>query len=508
MKGRIGVALAVLVAATLLLTVGLEMGQGAALAADRLVLPPAGHLAAAPGAQGGLESPFKADLPLLSRGFSSGASQPTTPTFLPIIYRGYYSLPVFGVHLRNVDNAGGLAQARDAKMLWVRSSPIAWDLIEPVRTNPPAYKWWWVDEADLQAAAQNGLKTIATVQFAPDWAQKVAGQACGPIKQDALDEFAQFLQVLVTRYSVPPYNVHYWELGNEPDVDVFGVLPRNGYGCWGDTSDPYFGGAYYAEMLKVAYPAIKAADPGAQVLIGGLLLDCDPDNPPPGNTCTSSRFLEGILLGGGGPYFDLVSFHAYAYYDGVLGDMSNTNWGAGAVTVLPEKVAFLQSVLQQYGFAKKGLISTEAALLCWVSGDTDCYETQAVYVPRVYAEAIALGLKGQTYYEMINDEWYDVGLLNHDLSPKPAYLAYRTMTGFLAYTRYVGGATGYPPGIEGYGFRKKDYSNRIDLIWSGDGSSVTVPLPTGATAYDRYGTLVGSSGTIQVDFGPVYVVAP
>ena len=39
-------------------------------------------------------------------------------------------------------------------------------------------------------------------------------------------------------------------------------------------NDPYYGGGYYAEMLKIVYPQIKAADPEAQILIGGLLLFC------------------------------------------------------------------------------------------------------------------------------------------------------------------------------------------------------------------------------------------
>jgi len=33
-------------------------------------------------------------------------------------------------------------------------------------------------------------------------------------------------------------------------------------------------------------------------------------------------------------------------------------------------------------------------------------------------------------------------------------------------------------------------------------------LPTGASAYDKYGVLVASSGTIQVDYSPVYIVRP
>jgi len=80
--------------------------------------------------------------------------------------------------------------------------------------------------------------------------------------------------------------------------------------------DEYYGGGYYAEMLKAVYPAIKEADPQAQVLIGGLLLDCDPTHPPEGKDCKPSKFLEGILKNDGGDYFDIISFHGYPPYSG------------------------------------------------------------------------------------------------------------------------------------------------------------------------------------------------
>jgi hypothetical protein len=118
--------------------------------------------------------------------------------------------------------------------------------------------------------------------------------------------FAQFVAEAVERYSQPPYDVRYWEIWNEPDVGL-GVIPaQSGFGCWGDPDDPYFGGGYYAEMLKVVYPVIKQVNPEIIVLIGGLLLDCDPVDPPespPGSgilkDCSSAKFFQGILEEGG-----------------------------------------------------------------------------------------------------------------------------------------------------------------------------------------------------------------
>jgi hypothetical protein len=431
--------------------------------------------------------------------------QETTPmtVYLPLVARNYPPPPpVFGIEMSSINHSRGLTYAIAADMHWVRFNTFFWDKIEPVNTTPSNYDWSTVDEESLRNAAENSLEVIATVKFTPDWAQKVEGSYCGPIKQDALDDFAQFLTALVNRYSASPYNVKYWEMGNEPDAAV--VKSRRGYGCWGDPNDAYYGGGYYAEMLKVAYPAIKAADPQAKVLIGGLLLDCDYANPPEDETCLPSKFLDGILRNEGGDYFDIVSFHGYTYYGGNLGEMGNTNW-PGSTTVVPEKTAFIRRVLKQYGYEDKSLINTEAAQQCSEVTE-DCLETQGIYVARAYAEAMALELKGQIYFKMINEHWRHTGLLQPDLTPKPAYDAYQVAASYLSAANYKGGAS--YSGVEGYTFRSRKSGDYIDVLWTEDGTSQSVTLPNGAVAYDRYGDPIASSGSIQVDYSPVYIVRP
>ena len=191
---------------------------------------------------------------------------------------GAQGLPIFGAQMNWViDEAQGLTQAVNGGVYWVRFDAFEWDLIEPVQTVPPTFHWEYVDEGSLQRAGQNGLKVIAVVKYTPDWAQKYPGSGCGPIKSTAFTAFAEFLTEAVNRYKNPPYNIKYWELGNEIDAPVY--YERSVFGCWGDVNDPYFGGEYYAQMLKAAYPAIKAADPEAQVLLGGLVLDNPNEDP-------------------------------------------------------------------------------------------------------------------------------------------------------------------------------------------------------------------------------------
>ena len=406
---------------------------------------------------------------------------------------------IFGVQMDSpIDDAQGLQQAVAAGVHWHRFDAFDWDRIEPKPTSPATYHWEEVDEAGLSKTVGNGLKVIAVVKYIPGWAQKYPGSACGPIHREALGRFGKFLSSLVSRYKKPPYHIKYWELGNE--IDAPRVDARSVFGCWGDGSDPYFGGEYYAQMLKVAYPAIKAADPQAKVLLGGLLLD-NPNEIPN----TMARFFEGVLRGGGGPFFDLVNFHSYSYFTGTPGLIYNPNW-PGSPTSLPEKVAFLKTILNRYGWGHKPLINTEVALYCDVQTDP-CFETQAVFVAKAYAEGIALGLHGLVYYA-IKSEHRLTGLLRPDNTPRPSYLAFKTAASFLTRARYRGPVAGYPDGIFGHSYWPQGGTS-IDVIWSTDGVPRAVLLPSEAAAFDRYGTPVPvSEDKITVDYGPVYIRKP
>jgi hypothetical protein len=196
-----------------------------------------------------------------------------------------------GIHILNLSSPQEVSLLKDTQAGWTRFDNFHWDQIESERTDPPTYQWDTVNEAGLRSAAENDINVIGMILFTPKWAQKVPGVACGPIAEDAFPAFADFVQATVERYNQPPFNVKVWEIGNEPDVPWGVVDPHSGYGCWGDVADADFGGGYYAEVLKVVYPASKSAEPEAQVLVVPLL-DCD--HQPPKARIALSRFLEGI----------------------------------------------------------------------------------------------------------------------------------------------------------------------------------------------------------------------
>ena len=140
-------------------------------------------------------------------------------------------------------------------------------------------------------------------------------------------------------------------------------------------------------MLKRVYPAVKAVDPQANILIGGLLLNCDPTNPPPNQDCKPAKFLEGILLNQGAQYFDILSFHAGAYYypDPITGiarnnDETHPYWAHRGGIVLG-KVDYLREVLDAYN-VDKPIMQSEGGLYCHPTTECDnrFIEHQADYV--------------------------------------------------------------------------------------------------------------------------------
>ena len=221
-------------------------------------------------------------------------------------------------------------------------------------------------------------------------------------------------------------------------------------------------------------------DPLAQVLVGGLLLDCDPNQPPSGANCTSSKFLEGILNNNGAASFDGVSYHAYDYYGGVPGTYANTNWHttweAGGPSLI-NKGNYLLSLLKKFNAEGKYLLNTENALLCdSCMDDIEFENTKAYYLAEAYAGAIAQNLKANIWFSVIGEWGRNNGLLDKTtagLPPLPAYYAYKFAAQELDGVSYVGKVTSFP-GVKGYEFSKAD--RHVWLLWSPDGSDITVDL--------------------------------
>ena len=436
------------------------------------------------------------------------------PTFIPLLMRDFRpQAPLLGVALEGFKDEAGFPQALALGIQFGRRYvEIAWRDVEP---QQGVYRWEALVplEEELRRAHAAGVTTILNVQMTPDWAQGERPNACGPIRRDKFDAFADFMVKLVERYgSNSEFGVRHWQIGNEPDIAIGIVGPDSVYGCWGDSKDAYYGGRYYGEMLQVVYPRIKAADPNSVVIMGGLLLECDPYTMSVPETChnedrmQAGYFLEGVLLADGGNHMDMVDVHNYGLLDmSIPARMTDYySWaGPEGGTGVPEKVAFVRRLLAQYGHPDMPVIMTEIALKCHEPSD-DCQEVGAAFIPRVYAEAYDLNLTGLIYYALITEFKYK-GLLLEDLTPKKQYFAYQFMGSQLDAVEHVGPVTQFA-GVQGQEF-KQTFVRRLWILWSQDGSDQTISLPAGfVAAFDKYGNALPVAGNqLTVGWSPVYV---
>ncbi len=445
-----------------------------------------------------------------------------TYEYLPIVFNKKPLATILGSETVLAYDQRIAEKAQKAGLSWIRSAAFNWNIIEPENTRPalgiPTYYWNQVNETNLYNLASRGLKIIGTIKYTPYWARKDDGYKyeCGPIDQAALDEFAQFVTALIQRYGKI---VKYWEFGNEPDVDP-SLVSIQEFGCWGEYSDPtgFYGGGYYATMLETVYPAIKAADPQAMVLIGGLLLGCDPTLPY--INCThpqAGNFFEGILDNNGklngANFFDIVGFHAGASYEGTIVDENNPAWVHRGGIVLG-KIDFLRSVMTRYG-VNKPIMHTEGSLFCAqnyypIICDpnqpvfTNFLEAQADYVVWYFVRNWAAGLMGTIWYRLDGVSWRYTSLLDGNQSPKPAYNSLWFLTRELYGAVYSQQITSYP-GLRIYEFQSTTVK-RIWVVWAPDQQAHTFDLPSGTTAaLDKYGVPIAPVNNQITVNSPVYV---
>ncbi len=157
-----------------------------------------------------------------------------------------------------------------------------------------AFDWSRTDTIVQMANEEFGVKILARVDRQPAWA---TGGRCGVGIEmgppDNLQDYADFLTALATRYQG---RIAAYAIWNEPN------LARE----WcGEAPDP----AAYAELLRVAYEAIKAVDPDAIIISGGL----SPTGGPMPTAMEDTEFLAGVYEAAGGSldgYADVVGVHA------------------------------------------------------------------------------------------------------------------------------------------------------------------------------------------------------
>lgn len=165
---------------------------------------------------------------------------------------------------------------------------LPWAGAEP---EDDTFDWAAVDRM-VDSANAHGITVLATINTTPDWAA-TPGQPPYQGAPTDLVAFGDFVSAVATRYQG---KVADYEIWNEPNYNGF----------WAPTPDA----AAYTALLKIAYTAIKAADPAATVIGGSVAAVAEVPGGPAINPVT---YLSQMYAAGAGGYFDALAFHPYHY---------------------------------------------------------------------------------------------------------------------------------------------------------------------------------------------------
>lgn len=296
------------------------------------------------------------------------------------------------------------------------------------------------------------------------------------INQDNL--WARYVQRSVDRYKG---RIKAWEVWNEADFNAF----------WNGTLEDY------ARLLKVAYTVIKATDPAATVVMGGMAFWMQQDFFP--------RLLAVInrdpAAAANGYYFDVTAWHWYSQAD-----------------LLYDRTITVQQQMERAGIRGKKVWITETNLpVCEdpPMGDKNigCSKgthrgtpaQQADFVVQAIAYALAAGVERVFLFQLYDDnlgfgEYY--GLVRNDGTPRPALQAAKFAAAQFQDITEAYRLTSARGRLELITMLTTD-GRRLRLLWSRAGQPMSQQLPMEGAALLRSDG-GGPLQPVAASFGQLY----
>jgi beta-xylosidase len=299
----------------------------------------------------------------------------------------------------NQSTQGGELKAMKAMGVTSVRVEANWYGMQP--NGPGDDDWTPLDQlvASIHAA---GLTADLVIDGCPPWAAVASAQGDNFAQPASPAQFATFAKSVAARYG--PKGVSFFEIWNEPNIPQF----------WGPKPDP----AAYTADLVAAYAAIKAVDPSAVVVSGGL--------SPATDTSTSydpRTFLADMYADGAKGSFDGVGDHPYTYPQSPDDDNAGSAWSQ-----MSQTSPSLRSIMTANGDSAKKIWITEYGAP--TSGSSSVGETaQSTDLVQAISQVKQLAWVGSFYIYT----WSDLstlaatdngfGLLTEDNTQKPAYAA-------------------------------------------------------------------------------------
>ncbi|MGU3432737.1 cellulase family glycosylhydrolase [Actinomycetes bacterium M1A6_2h] len=208
---------------------------------------------------------------------------------------GKQAIGLNGISFRD---SSAVQQASAAKIAgagatWARIEADWWYIQDGGKTS---FNWGGLDSA-IAAARARSLNVLVLIQKTPAWARTTSNGSTPPTNPA---DFAAFAGQVVARYS--PSGVANFEVWNEPNISRF----------WADPSTGKPNAVAYTNLLKAAYPAMKAASKiPINVITAGLSPWGSTGASADGSSISPLTYLQEMYKAGAKSYFDHVGWHPY-----------------------------------------------------------------------------------------------------------------------------------------------------------------------------------------------------
>ncbi len=391
-----------------------------------------------------------------------------------------------GNRVRTDEQRAMVALMREAGVQWAREE-ISWDRVQLERGGP--YRWdgdhagMYNYDAAISLQREAGIQVLGLLAYNPAWFKSK-----NPTLDEWIDDWGDYVYNVVARYGRDRKQIRHWEVWNEPNLRRFGY--EHGVYTIGE----------FVRILKVARAAIKAADPQATVVLGGLYDIWGPIPTP--EDYDSLDYLRLLHAAGGWHTFDILALHPYR-----PGPPEAVLHRRGPDMSFPDELRTLDLLMAQFGPKPVWLTEIGWSSFTGVFGVPEM--EQAAYLQRMYVQALAHpSIEKIFWYDLRDDTSADVpydqpiydqseeqfhyGLLRRhfplDIADatlrKPGYLAYRALTDVLGGMRLEAiVANGQHPDIPGiFWYRFTDGIRRTEIIWQfGSTAAADIIIPCGCS---------------------------
>jgi hypothetical protein len=383
-----------------------------------------------------------------------------------------------GNRVRTAEHAAMVELMREAGVQWSREE-LSWDRMQLERGGP--FRWEGDAEGlynyDNAIAVQRaaGINVLGILAYNPAWFKSK-----NPKLDEWLGDWGNYVYNVVARYGRERNQIRYWEVWNEANLRPFG----------------YEHGLYtikdFVRLLDVSRAAIKAADPQAVIVLGGLADIYGQITRA--EEYDSLDYLRMLHAAGGWNSFDILGWHPYR---GLAPETVQERRGVGMS--MEQEFRILDGMMAAWG--PKPIWLTEMG---WSSATptTRLSEAdQAAYLQRMYVIALAHPSIQKIFWYDLRDDTapgapyerpvfnqhepeFHFGLLRRrfPLDPnaadlrKPAFLAYRALANSLRGLRFAAViANGAPPNLPDiHWYRFSDGQRHVNIVWRTGGGRIEV----------------------------------